>query len=146
MRTIVPINAVLQEVSTSENAASVRELRNERVSENFFSQLGAVQARSFERRTRTSREFSEGNSKLNETRCFSGSFKASNTAYTGEFNLQVIRRQGEAARLTRGVNRVNRVNRTNRKARAAFKIRAAYALEFDVRILKIRRTQICAVA
>ena len=146
MRTIVPINAVLQEVSTSENAASVRELRNERVGANFFSRLGAVQARSFEQRTRTSREFSKENSKLNETRCFSGSFKASNTAYTGEFNLQVIRRQGEPARLTRGVNRTNRTNRTPASLARLLKSEQRYALEFDVRILKIRRTQICAVA
>ena len=50
----VPYSAVLQKISIFENAASVRFLR-----------------------TRTSREFSKENSKLNETRCFSGSFKPS---------------------------------------------------------------------
>ena len=64
----------------------------------FFSRLGAVQARSFERRTRTSREFSKGNSQLNETRCFSGSFKLSyKRGITGSVNFRKCRIDARAS-------------------------------------------------
>ena len=129
MRTIVPINAVLQEVSTSENAASVRELRNERVSENFFSQLGAVQARSFERRTRTSREFSKENSKLNETRYFSGSFKLSlKCGIAGSVNFRKYR---ISARASQRARKRKFFLATRRGTSAKFRAAHTYIREFS---------------